>query len=84
MAWSVKPDGSVDDVAVAEDTLGSDKVARCVMGAVARFRFPKEPRHRPGRVPDGVLALLAAPLESKGRGSRSGPRLYRWEEAGAG
>lgn len=43
MAWSVKPDGSVDDVAVAEDTLGSDKVARCVMGAVARFRFPKSP-----------------------------------------
>ena len=43
MAWSVKPDGSVDDVAVADDSLGSDKVARCVVGAVARFRFPRSP-----------------------------------------
>ncbi len=43
MAWSVKPDGSVEDVAVAEDTLGSDKVARCVTGAVAQFKFPRSP-----------------------------------------
>jgi hypothetical protein len=41
MAWSVQPDGSVSDVNVADDQLGSDKVSRCVSHAVSQFRFPQ-------------------------------------------
>jgi hypothetical protein len=41
MAWSVHPDGSVSDVEVADDQLGSDKVAGCVSHAVSTFRFPE-------------------------------------------
>lgn len=43
MAWSVRPDGSVSDVSVADDQLGSEKVSRCVAHAVSQFRFPQGP-----------------------------------------
>ena len=40
MAFSIEPDGSVSSAKVANDELGSDKVARCVTHAVGAFRFP--------------------------------------------
>lgn len=41
MAFSIEPDGSVSSAKVANDELGSDKVARCVTHAVGAFRFPE-------------------------------------------
>lgn len=41
MAFSIEPDGSVSAAKVANDELGSEKVARCVTHAVGAFRFPE-------------------------------------------
>lgn len=41
MAFSIEPDGSVSSAKVANDELGSEKVARCVTHAVGAFRFPE-------------------------------------------
>jgi|GEM_PF-4904782 len=43
MAWSVERDGTVSSVKVADDQLGNEQVARCVVHAVSQFRFPAGP-----------------------------------------
>lgn len=41
VGWTVLPDGRTAEVSVEEDGLGDEPVAKCLLAAVRRWRFPK-------------------------------------------